>query len=111
MTRPTAQSREGGTGFRATLSLMHSEAHTLDGAGKALAEVSETLRILPCGTADIFGEDASARAYAEFLARWSRELSTQVGALHELAAKLRTSAGTDHPDHVVGAARTAHVQP
>jgi uncharacterized protein YukE len=111
MTGPTAQSREGGAGFRAIPSSMDSEAHRLDDAAKALADVSESLQTLPSGTADVFGEDASARAYVEFLARWSRELSTQVGALKELATKLRTSAGTYPADDVVSIGRAAHVQP
>jgi hypothetical protein len=73
----------------------------LDGAGKVLADVSDPLQNLPCGTAYIFGQEAAARAYAEFLACWSKELSTQVGALEQLATKLRPGAGIHHADDAV----------
>jgi len=93
--------RGGGAGFEANPELMVGEAATLEDASRALAAVSRSLLELPCGSAHVFGEIAAAEAYANFVARWTDELSTQIGAMEELAGEVRACAANyDHLDQV-----------
>ena len=80
------------SGFEAVPELMVGGATTLEDAGSALAALSDSLPDLPGGSVSVFGARGAADAYANFIARWTGELSTQVGALAELAGKIQASA-------------------